>query len=146
MNIKVNKIKITSICTALTTITVVFVTITQAIAEQKTGFKTPSGNIYCLVEENDNLRCELSQNTAKLPPKPKDCDLDWGNSFVMDLKGKASRLCHGDTIANSNYPVLAYGKTWRSQGFSCLSKASGLTCTNQAKKGWQISKTAQKLF
>jgi hypothetical protein len=138
--------KFTSICTVLTTMAIVLVSVTQAIAGQQAAFKTPSGNIYCLLQEDNNLRCQLSENTAKLPPKPKDCDLDWGSSFVMDSKGRATRLCYGDTIANANYPVLAYGKTWRSQGFSCISKASGLTCTNQAKKGWEISKTAQKLF
>ncbi len=137
--------KFTSICT-LTTIAVVFGIVSQAVAEQRPAFKTPSGNIYCLLQEDNSLRCQLSENTAKLPPQPKDCDLDWGSSFRMDLKGKAIRLCYGDTIANSNYPVLAYGKTWRSQGFTCISKTSGVTCTNQSKKGWQISKTAQKLF
>lgn len=143
---KSTKMKFTSIFTVFTTIAVAFGTIPQAIAEQKAGFQTPSGNIYCLLQENNELRCQLSENTAKLPPQPKDCNLDWGSSFGMDLKGKATRLCYGDTIANANYPVLAYGKTWRKQGFTCVSKTSGVTCTNQAKRGWQISKTAQKLF
>lgn len=83
--------KFTSICT-LTTITVVLGTITQAIAEQRPAFKALSGNIYCLLQEDNNLRCQLSENTAKLPPQPKDCNLDWGSSFIMDSKGKATRL------------------------------------------------------
>ncbi len=138
--------KFNRIFTAAVIYSVLLVAPLSARAETRPAFKTPSGNIYCLVQEDNNLRCQILENKAKLPPQPADCNLDWGNSVGMGTRGKATRLCYGDTIANPNYPMLGYGKTWRSNGFTCLSKKSGLTCTNKDKKGWQISITEQKLF
>jgi hypothetical protein len=129
-----------------TTALVLFVTALSVVAQNTAGFQTPTGNIYCLAQENKELRCDIQINSAKLPPKPKDCNLEWGNAFGMDLNGKSERFCHGDTIFNPKYPVLGYGKTWRNQGFTCVSKKSGVTCTNKKKHGWQISKTNQTLF
>ncbi len=111
------------------------------------GFQTPTRNIHCTIFEDEGLlRCDIIKNRAKLPPKPKDCDLDWGNAFGMGLTGAAQRACHGDTIVAGTNPVLGYGKTWRKGGFTCTSKTTGLTCTNRDKKGWEISQTKQRLF
>jgi hypothetical protein len=117
-----------------------------AAANAKTeGFQTPTGNIHCAVYGN-GLRCEISENTAKLPPQPADCNLDWGNAFGMSVTGASIRVCHGDTIKHGKHPVLGYGKTWLKDGYSCTSKKTGVTCINQDKKGWEISKTKQRLF
>jgi hypothetical protein len=109
------------------------------------GFKMPSGNIACMAYEKI-LRCDISQNEAPIPPKPSDCELDWGNAFTMGLKNKPYRLCHGDTVMDPGLPILAYGKTWKQDGFICKSKQDGLTCVNAAKKGWFINRISQKLF
>lgn len=113
-------------------------------AQDHSAFRTPSGNIACAVFDRF-LRCDLRENSAKVPPQPKDCELDWGNYFGMGLKGKAQRLCVGDTVFG-NYPLLAYGKTWNYQGFSCTSSLNGLTCRNRDKKGFFLNKLQQKLF
>lgn len=111
------------------------------------GFQTPTGNIHCTIFEDDaTLRCDIIENTAKLPPQPKDCNLDWGNAFTMNITGAAQRACHGDTIVADTNPVLGYGKTWRKGGFTCESKTTELICTNRDKKGWKISKTKQQFF
>jgi len=65
------------------------------------------------------LRCDLLKNQARLPAKPKDCQLDWGNAFGLGERGKAQRLCVGDTVADPRLPVLAYGKVWSEGGFRC---------------------------
>ncbi len=111
-------------------------------------FKIPSGNIHCRANTSDNtLECEIQTNNAKLPPKPQDCELDWGNRFYMTLTGKAERSCHGDTLGlDPKNPVLAYGKTWKQNGFTCISKQTGLTCKNKAGRGWTLSKSNQEFF
>jgi len=68
---------------------------------QPDGFRSPSGNIYCQafkLDDGTGLRCDIRQVANKPPPKPKDCDLDWGRAFELSDKAKrAARICHGDT-------------------------------------------------
>ncbi len=112
------------------------------------GFQSPSKNIHCagfMDTSGTTLRCDILQNNAKIPARPKDCDLDFGNAFNMTLKGKSIRLCHGDTVADA-YPVLQYGTTWKWAGFVCTSSTLGVRCTNLSGHGWQINKSAQALF
>jgi len=112
---------------------------------QSNAFQTPSHNIACAVY-GQNLRCDLRQNLAKLPPRPQDCELDWGNAFEMTLTGKPSRVCAGDFIGGENDPVLEYGRTWDYQGFQCRSETNGITCTNKSNHGWFIKKAEQRLY
>jgi hypothetical protein len=122
----------------------------QAIAQESRGFQTPSDNIHCVVSEiSDNvsqLRCDLTENTAPIPVKPKECNLDWGNAFAMNVEGEAQRVCHGDIVYNPNRPVLQYGKRFRYLGYSCISKTTGLICTNRDGRGWELSRSKQRLF
>lgn len=111
--------------------------------KENSGFQTPTGNIVCSIQ-NSILRCDLLENIAHVPKKPKDCEWDWGSSFAMKAKGKPYRLCVSDAIQEEF--ILEYGKSWKSQGFECISKAAGLTCTNQDKKGWFLKKSEQKIF
>jgi hypothetical protein len=54
--------------------------------------------------------------------------------------------CHGDTAIDPHAPVLAYGKTWRRNGFTCTSKAIGLRCTNTSGHGFFISRARSYRF
>ena len=42
--------------------------------------------------------------------------------------------------------VLAYGRTWKAGGFTCVSRASGLTCTNKGGHGWLLSRALTRVF
>jgi hypothetical protein len=118
----------------------------KSIAAETIYFQVPSGNIHCGVRQS-YLDCEIGKSTAKLPAKPKDCNLDWGSRFGMSSTGKAQRSCHGDTIGRDpKNPVLEYGKTWRGEGFTCTSKPTGLTCKNKDGRGWTLSKSKQQFF
>ena len=115
------------------------------------SFQTASGNTYCIATRDTRtntatLQCELRTNTAKLPAQPKDCDLDWGNRFIMSERGAANRECHGDTIQNPNSPKLEYGKRWSAGGFSCDLTKLRLRCVNRDKHGFELAKAQQKLF
>lgn len=115
------------------------------------GFKTPSGNIHCFayvdrLTQEAVLRCDLLQNQARLPAKPKDCPLDWGNAFGLSERGQAGRLCVGDTVADPRLPVLAYGKVWSEGGFRCDVTQARLRCINKDKRGFELSRSVQRLF
>ena len=113
------------------------------------GFRTPSGNINCQYASDSNgtfLRCDLLANDAPIPRRPTDCDLDYGNAFEMTPRGRAGRICVGDTTASSDNSILDYAMTWKRGGFTCTSALAGLTCKNQAKRGFFLSRKAQRLF
>jgi hypothetical protein len=121
----------------------------QAAAPSILGqFQTPSGNTFCLVYAGDpspTLECELKENTAKPPPRPKDCELDWGNRFSLPQKGAPVRGCYGDTL-QGELPTLEYGKPWKVAGFTCEATTKRLRCTNTDGHGFELARASQKLF
>ncbi|MBE9206259.1 hypothetical protein IQ244_06990 [Nostoc sp. LEGE 06077] len=116
-----------------------------AIAQAETQFQTPSRNIHCLIAD-ESIRCDVLEITGRIPPQPKDCELDWGHVFNLNQRGNGYRGCYGDTVADANSPVLQYGKILRYQGFTCTSRKTGLTCINRDKRGWELSRERQRFF
>jgi hypothetical protein len=110
-----------------------------------TGFKSPSGNIHCQYFEPE-LRCDIAQVSGPLPPRPRDCDLEWGQAFAITATSRSARLCYGDTVADDRLPVLAYGSVWRRGSFSCTSEQTGVTCNNALGHGFSLSRAVQRLF
>jgi hypothetical protein len=111
-------------------------------------FMTPSGNTFCLVwgdEKSSSLECELKENTAKPPPKPKDCELDFGNRFSLPAKGAPTRACYGDTM-QGELPKLEYGTPWKVDGFTCEATTKRLRCTNADGHGFELARASQRLF
>lgn len=115
------------------------------------NFKTPSGNIGCgyskFSGETASIRCEIVSGIRPLPPRPARCgEGDWGRAIGMEPRGRPHRYCITDTVMDPRAHVLAYGRTWRGGGFTCVSRASGLTCTNRDGHGWLISRALTRLF
>lgn len=121
-----------------------------AAAEERESFRTPSGNIVCAYSDEGNgasLRCDIRQMSNRPPPRPADCDTDWGDAFEVAAGARqAERICHGDAVAARPSRVLAYGETWRRSGFSCHSAPVGLTCRNDLGAGFELSRASQRLF
>jgi uncharacterized protein DUF6636 len=121
-------------------------------AQDFMGAQTPSHNIYCQAAPpspdtgGPELRCDIQHATSRPPRPPRSCQLSWGDAFVVDSTGPGRLMCHGDTTANPNDPVIAYGQQWRAYGFICTSQTSGLTCVNTEGHGFSISRAAQKVF
>jgi hypothetical protein len=132
-----------SLTILLTGVSLYVVPMPDAIAGENT-FQTPSGNIRCLAN-NDFLFCVLNENTAKIPPTPKNCYGNWGHAFSLPRNGRVRRDCPTDTL-NTGYSVLGYGQTWRSGEFTCRSEKTGLTCTNRINHGWHLSRERQQFF
>jgi Family of unknown function (DUF6636) len=127
----------------------VVVTVLTAGAARAAGivaFQTPSHNIGCiyLAPGQDSpkpyLRCDIGGGLHPLPPRPKNCDLDWGYGFSMAGTGRARPFCAGDTARIPKARILAYGKTWRKGPFTCVSQRTGLRCTNASRRGFFLSR------
>jgi hypothetical protein len=118
----------------------------QPIAlEEPVGFKTPTSNVYCMIEETW-LRCDL-KIADPIPQKPPDCYLDWGDAFIVAPNGDGGYvLCHGDTVANDALPTLSYGSSWSREGYTCKSERTGVTCTNVMGHGFLLSRTRGTVF
>lgn len=102
-------------------------------------FRTPSGGIGCGYYAK-TLRCDVVGGVRPLPPRPKDCELDWGGGFYLAQRGRASVVCAGDTALSRTAPVVRYGTTWVRGSIACTSSPNGLRCTNADRHGFLISR------
>jgi len=123
-----------------------------AIAQNGPGFKTPSNNIFCIIVRPPNdpisyLRCDMMRMSSIIPEKPGDCDLDWGDAFLIAQNGDSGiRICHGDTAKDNDMTILHYGKMWSEGTFTCKSQVDGLTCANPQGHGFMLSRSLQRVF
>jgi uncharacterized protein DUF6636 len=105
----------------------------------ETGFRTPSGNIACNAGTYHGKKLLACTLFSKVLP-------DRGfKVWSMYVRGRA---LSGFVVGNpaSDYPKLAYGRTWRWHGFSCKSERRGLTCRNRAAHGFFLSRGSQRVF
>jgi hypothetical protein len=113
--------------------------------------RTPSGNIGCAYFAAGggvpaSLRCDIRSGLRPKPPRPPRCELDYGDSYELRSSGRATIVCHGDTVFDPRAQVLAYGRTWTRAGFRCTSRTSGLRCTNRAGHGFLLSRERSYRF
>jgi hypothetical protein len=118
-------------------------------ADTLVTFQTPSHKIGCaymrLAGERPSLRCDVAdlKNPAN---RPASCELDYGSAFGLGLRGRAQRLCVGDTVLDPKASVLAYGRTRRLGSFTCVSRTTGLRCTSPSGHGFELAHARQRLF
>jgi hypothetical protein len=120
------------------------------------GFMMPSGNIACIFFGGKSIRCDLMNyaalnlvglNNAYIPISKANCPVgNWGDAFELSQTGRASPLCHGDTIYDPNLPKLNYGSSFTKNNITCQSQSNGLTCKNTSGHGFFINKSAQQFF
>jgi len=116
---------------------------------QDGGFRSPSGNIHCqyLGGDDPTVRCDLIQMTNRPPPRPANCDLEWGKAFEISAKAVAgTRLCYGDTVQDGSLPVLAYGRQFSRPRILCTSSEEGIECRNSNGYGFRIARASQTLW
>ena len=78
-------------------------TVPGASAAKFKFFKTPSGNIGCVMGGGARaLRHQAKSWQA--PPKPASCDVDWGFGVAVGRKHKANYVCAGDTVFDPGEP------------------------------------------
>jgi hypothetical protein len=122
----------------------------SAAASVVASFRTPSGNIGCTFASGlgpePNLRCDIRSGLKPKPPKPRNCDLDWGFGYSMGPTGRAHVVCAGDTALIPTSRVLRYGSRWSRGGFTCRSQVQGLRCRNRSGHGFFISRAHSYRF
>jgi Family of unknown function (DUF6636) len=108
------------------------------------GFRTPSGNIACEVDEHAafgpfrgrrTLSCVVfSASTAR-----------GQRTWSMRPTGTPRVAWIAANIA-TDVPSLAYGRRWRFEGFRCRSRRVGLTCSNRSGHGFFLCRQSQRIF
>ncbi len=112
------------------------------------NFRSPTGNIGCAIA-GGAARCDISQRSWTPPPRPSSCSpqVDFGQGLEIGKAGAARFVCAGDTARDPSSPKLAYDTGTQVDGFICMSRFSGMRCTNSAiGHGFTISAQGYKLF
>jgi hypothetical protein len=129
-----------------------------ALAAPLPGVRTPSHNISCFVVPfRPAIRRSLlgaSRRASCAAAAQRACmaraSLDW-HGFELPRTGRATLVCSGGILYDSGrdrpvYRVVAYGRSWRSHGFACRSRTTGLTCTNGHGHGLFLSRESYRLW
>ena len=124
--------------------------LTLLLVSALAGIHTPSRNITC-VDTGPALVCNVARASyaARLQQRciAPPTSLDW-HGFELTARGKGQIACSGGVLVMGNvrYTTVAYGATWHHGAYTCISRISGLTCTNRARHGVFISRSAYRLF
>jgi hypothetical protein len=108
-------------------------------------FHSPSGNIGCALSKG-GVRCDISEHTWPTPPKPADCDVDYGGGVAFGRHGPAGYVCAGDTVLNAG-GTLEYGDRISAGSVRCASKTKGMRCVDlDSDHGFFLSRAVVHLF
>ena len=138
--------------------TVTLVAASAAFAAPLPGVKTPTRNISCFYvpirpTARGTLLCDLEHSSYSRAEQDR-CQarvgLDW-HGFSLTQRGRGQPVCTGGVLYDigrdvPTFVVLAYGRTWRSHGFACTSRITGLTCTNGHGHGLFLSRASRRLW
>jgi hypothetical protein len=112
------------------------------------NFVSPTGNIGCAIA-GGVARCDIVNRSWSPPPRPSSCSsqVDFGQGIEIGKSGAATFVCAGDTARTPGSPKLAYGTGTGVDGFVCVSRTAGMTCTRpRTGRGFTISAQGYKLF
>jgi hypothetical protein len=94
------------------------------------------------------VRCDVKKPKWEAPPKPADCDLDWGQGVAVSRHGNADFVCAGDTTLDNGHDVLEAGVNIKRGRFKCKAKSdSKIRCLNtRTRDGFGVSRSEVNLF
>jgi hypothetical protein len=119
------------------------------------SLRSPSGNIHCLLfadpadaQDDPIASCELEtlDGGNSMPPKPVDCQADYGFRYYVTANGKAGPVCATGSLKDPEARALGYGESTTFHGLTCISEKTGFSCTNDAGHGFKLSKATQQVF
>lgn len=111
-----------------------------------TTFASPSGNILCFLGE-DIATCRVQRHDWKVPPRPADCNNDWGPDIEV-TSDRATFRCASDAIPYDWTAThrLAYGHAIRFRQLQCESARAGMRCDYLGSgHGFTVSSTDYEL-
>jgi hypothetical protein len=99
-------------------------------------FRSPSGQLACAFYSDAET------------PRFVRCEWDGVNDRAVTLgeTGKGKRVKVTDTVRSADAKVLAYGKSTSFGRLRCTSRRSGMTCRSEARHGFTISVSKQRVF
>ena len=121
------------------------------------GFRSPSGNISCLLVPGPprNVQCQIARAdyARTLQARclgPAHSGVDW-HGFTLTATKPATIVCSGGILYNPSterphYVTLPYGKSWHQGVFTCLSRSTGVTCTSRAGHGLFVSRQSWRVW
>jgi hypothetical protein len=135
---------------------------TASTAQFRYGwFKTPSGNIQCGwgytpgTASGAFVQCGIKSG-LKPPPPRRGPDCSVPNRITLNVTGRtrvAKSICPGEDEGDAGpfaggptTRTLDYGQRWSGGGLSCTSTFKGLTCRNEAKHGFFLSRARWRSF
>lgn len=115
------------------------------VVRELTSFSSPTGNIRCGLDAS-YVRCDISQRSFTMPPKPADCNLDWGSGLELGTAGLSQIVCAGDAIDGRDLR-LPYGQAIRAGKLICASAEAGITCRQVGNgHGFFLSRGSYRQF
>jgi hypothetical protein len=109
------------------------------------GFISPTGNVSCMIDA-DWARCDIIDRDWSPPPRPADCEFDYGHGISLAPGEPAQFVCAGDTAFGAD-DVLPYGDSITAGVLRCESADKGITCRDaQSGHGFSLSRQAYRLF
>lgn len=110
-----------------------------------TVFVSPTGNVSCMVDA-DFARCDIMDRDWSPPPRPADCEFDYGQGISLAPDEQPQFVCAGDTTFGAD-EVLPYGQSITAGLLRCESAQSWITCRDvRTGHGFSISREAYRLF
>lgn len=109
------------------------------------GFRTPSGNTACEVDEHAAVGSFAGRRTLFCVVFSASSAAHGQRTWLMTTTGRAHVIWIVANVATET-PTLAYGRSWRFEGFRCRSRRVGLTCSNRSGHGYFLSRERQRTF
>lgn len=117
----------------------------DAEVTEYTGFISPTGNVSCVIDVN-LARCDIIDRDWSPPPRPADCEFDYGQGISIAPGEPATFVCAGDTTFGPD-EVLPYGGAITAGSLRCESANSGFACRDaDTGHGFAIALKAYQLF
>lgn len=109
------------------------------------GFSSPSGNVGCYLDST-TARCDIGERDWAPPPRPSDCEFDYGQGITLSVGESPAFVCAGDTALGGGAP-LAYGQSVTAGTLRCESAETGITCIDSATThGFSIARERYRMF
>jgi uncharacterized protein DUF6636 len=122
-------------------------------AQSLVHFRSPSGNINCVMFGGGAECVVKRQSWPRLPARPAACDLDWvpaslsvsgSRVFVGACRGDVGPLCVGEARCRT----LPYGHALTLGKARCVSARNGVTCRrlDGRRVGFRIAREGYTLY
>ena len=94
-------------------------------------------------------RCDIANRNWSPPARPSSCpsEVDFGQGLEVGRSGRGRFVCAGDTARDPSAPKLAYGTASKAGRFLCISRQTGVACSNtKTGHGFALGSQGYRVF